>query len=261
MTRGKRLAGIALLVAIAGTAMAWGAGATKVSEKFHVKAVKDGGGAVSCPQGKVPMNGGFTLQQTSSSLELRSSYPTERGWEVAVRNIEHEKRSGSADAVCTDADLKIVTERKTLSVEDAQVNAKCPKGSNAIAGGGKLFGKQGAVLIGSFPAGDGKTWGSRWTLFEPDTKLEAFAICDKHARGYEVVSDSAPLTAMPRGVPDSGTARAVCPDGTGIAGGGFFRNNFQTFYESSGPKGDGWEVSANGFTGESVNAYATCVKD
>ena len=248
-------------------AVAGAVGTTVVKRNFNVHQVDTGGGSVACPQGKDSTSGGFTLQQTDTSLEVQASHPTRKGWSVEVRNIEHAKRSGTVIALCKKGQgLSIRTKKHTTDQADTdvQVTAKCPDGSKAVGGGGELTGGEpafgNAFQIGSFPASAGHAWATRWRFPSGgEVDLKAYAICDENARGYNVVEDDDEIQAPEPPYFGDGTALATCKGHDKLAGGGYFRSDEKTYYTKIGPKGSGWNVTANGFVGGPILSFAICV--
>ncbi len=235
-------------VAVAGSIVAVAAASTIVHKSFTIPLDKPVAHTVSCPDGKRPASGGFTLSQHVTSVETRGSGPANRKWRVQVLNDEHDKGSGTVIALCA-KDKGLVVRSKAVRTAptdtDVQLTVHCPKGSMAIGGGGKAGSGAGANQLGEFPTNAGKAWGTRWRLAGAEAvSLKAYAICDRRIRGYNIVEASG--TFQPKRIFfGPATAVAKCEGTDKLAGGGYFRLDPLTFFTRVGPKGQGWEASAN----------------
>ena len=112
-------------------------------------------------------------------------------------------------------------------------------------------------LRGSFPAGDQRSWGARFSNF-PEGKIEAFVVCDRSPHGLEVVVGS--VTSDPprhRGGTATVTAKAECSQGARPVGGGQVSAS-NTNYRQSRPVRGAWKVTADAAEGVMVTAYGVC---
>jgi len=222
------------------------------------------GGAVACRDGETPTGGGFKLDQRldpPERLAVHSTYPSGKRWKVEAYNFEGTTQGGSAIAVCSKADDLFVRTKSADTggvEEEAQVTARCPDGSKALGGGGKGPGDN-TFLRGSFPAGDSRSWGARFSN-SPAGKIQAFVVCDRSPHGLEIVVGSA--TSDPprrRGGFATVTAKAECSQGALPVGGGHTSAS-STSYRQSRPVKGAWRVTADAFEGVMVSAYAVCQK-
>ena len=223
------------------------------------------GGGASCGEGKTPTGGGFELDQRldpPERLAIHSTYPSGKRWKVEAYNFEGTPQGGSAIAVCSKDDSLFVRTKSANAGgvdEEAQVTARCPDGSKALGGGGKGPGDN-TFLRGSFPAGDGRSWGARFSNF-PGGKIKAFVVCDRNAHGVEIEVGN--VTSDPprrRGGVATVTAKAECERGASPVGGGHVSSASSTTYRQSRPVKGAWRVRADASEGVNVTAYAVCRK-
>jgi hypothetical protein len=216
------------------------------------------GGAVACKRGQVPTEGGFTLEQ-DPLLAVHSTYPAGKRWKVEAYNLEGAEGTGSAIALCKSSKGLFVrsktAEHQGDSRED-QVVARCPKGSSALGGGGRGPG-QNQRMRGSFPEGDGRSWGARFDNVSDGDRMEAFVVCDKHANVSIVQTSDAPKAK--RGSREA-SVDAECDANTDLVGGGFYSPSNATYYRESRPAGNAWRVKAIAGTSVSVSSFAVCRK-
>jgi hypothetical protein len=230
--------------------VALAAASTTVKKNFTVEGETNSSHSVSCPKGDLATSGGFTLQQTPTSLEVQASRAAGRKSTVQARSIEIVERSGSVIAMCAkDKGLVVKSKAHTAAATDTdvQVTVHCPKGSMAIGGGGQVTSSGFANQLGSFPTSAGRSWATRWNL--PGTQemgLKAYAVCDKRIPGYNIVEASGALQPLAkRAYISHGTALAKCEGNDRLVGGGYFHLDRGTYFTRVGPKGQGWEASAN----------------
>jgi hypothetical protein len=232
------------------------------TDHFNIGSGATEGGSVACGKGDSVTGGGFSLKQTSTEhIRIHSSYPANRGWKAEGYTLDAPGR-GSVSAVCAKDNslfLKTKTKKVPEGVEEGQAFAHCPKGSKALGGGGNSPGNN-AGLRGSFPGGDGRSWGARYDVYSPPARIKAFVVCDPHPRGITVVEDDVVAPAARRGTRSDVTAKAQCPEGSKVLGGGHYSSDDFTYYLSSGPTNQTWRVVASAYPNTTVIAYGACKK-
>ena len=148
-----------------------------------------------------------------------------------------------------------VTAQTTLAASAtgyAEVN--CPSGSVVVGGG--FGGTNGLVVYNSSPSSDG------WRAYAKNTtglnrQLNVYAICLHNTAG------SSSFETNQISVPAGGTARAkaTCPSGSIITGGGFASHPSRHWVYATLKSGTGWEAWARNISGvnQNLTAYAVCL--
>jgi hypothetical protein len=222
---------------------------------------------------------------------LRQTYPisdrtgviafgnTAIGWQAASSDFTDRVASFS---ICAESDLAALIDMQYESAESVGIaRAFCPAGTLVLGGGGFVetptglpFQKE--VLRETYPVSDatgtiafGTTaigWQAASSNFE-DTVV-AFAVCATPTPANSVV-------AQYPGADDTGVARAFCPPGTTLTGGGGFVEPPGVPFEEKklrqthpisdstgviahGTNAIGWQVASSDFTG-AVKSIAICV--
>jgi hypothetical protein len=161
------------------------------------------------------------------------------------------------------ATARIKTESKSASVptdQNAKASAKCPRGSEAVAGGFDVPGVNSTIEATVFHFGSKRGGGRKWKTQShnfggPDRNMKSIAYCDTHQPNLSVESKSKSLD------PGNGSVTASCPRGSEAISGGWATkgDSLQLAFESRRKGERKWKVSALNFgdTGPLV-AFVYC---
>jgi hypothetical protein len=149
----------------------------------------------TCPTGTVPYGGGGWVDDhgtpVASGMYNHGSYPTARGWTVAMTGDLTEAHTMMASTHCLPRSRfgKIVTVTDTVTgpntgtLTTVQAGARCPAGYFAFAGGAwfhsadSTFPVWRGYLWVSTMAADDQGWYAQGQTFQPGTQLSAVVRC------------------------------------------------------------------------------------
>jgi hypothetical protein len=228
---------------------------------------------ISCPMGKVVLDGGATVTATFGDVFLNGSYPeATTGWGVDVNNANLIDASFEVWAVCADQNgagmYTVVQSPFTIAVDagtQALATAVCPAGTRVLGGGAASTSSDTAVNLNSsypFKRRVGASTQFSWQVemnnaSANQTGVIPVAICGRE-RGYRFVKG--PAVSNPAG--QSTSASATCPGATVPIGGGLVSKsgNVLTNLIEAAPTSTGWlSQEGNGdVTGHKIVPYAIC---
>ena len=184
----------------------------------------DFGAQVFCPEGLVPLGGGFTFFGgfASDGERIESSIPLPTGWEGHYDNSG--TRTGdhfAVEAICAQQPPGYTVAFKTVANPAHTKNvaiAHCPRGTKLLSGGSQTTGDTiDLVLLSASPMDEHRYKAVMWNGSERDEQLTAFAVCAQRPPRYTIVTAGfTDDTAGP--VTDIGGAQ--CPARTRVIGGG-----------------------------------------
>ncbi|MFG3379385.1 hypothetical protein [Streptomyces sp. NPDC047999] len=189
---------------------------------------------------------------------VRANAPTRAGDGWTVQQL---KGKAQAVALCVPADEAPSVAVSDPSADGQAVKATCPSGTR-VAGGGFFSNvfhyANGGTIYDYVRSSSPSRAGDGWLAQQVKGKVQAVALCAPEDRAPSVV------VSDPSG--DAQAARATCPSGRRVVGGGFFSNVFHyanggTMYDavlanSPSRAGDAWV--AQQMKGK-VQAVALCV--
>src|SRR5436190_17261121 len=211
MSKGSRGRGIRrgrlALGAVAGIAVLLTAGIAAAKLKTISKQATFGaaGGTLSpkCPRGSEAVSGGFanpdfdpTASGGSQFLPIASRRKLRRSWKTSVVNEESESGTLVAYAYCDKHKPDLEARSQTVALDPEQlgsVTARCPSGSEAVAGGFASPDFIDPAAPGVLPVASKRTGERGWkaTGYNTDTepgRLRAFAYCDASEPNLRVKS-------------------------------------------------------------------------
>ncbi len=155
-------------------------------------------GSVTCPGAEVPAGGGVLVSSTSLFANVNSSYPLHHGWTAAVNNTSGSDTSATVYATCINKKLAYEVTSTTTdnpSGSQTQGSAACKGRRQALGGGASSSSSSAEVNVaGSYTAGN-QYIAIMNNASIGDDSLTVYAICEKVARDYEMISSS--LDASP----------------------------------------------------------------
>lgn len=231
----------ASVIAVAVLLSAAMASEVSAQEAQYVSRYRTGVARAVCPDGMPVLGGGGLVERPGGAFEeksLRQTYPlsdraggpavgtTAIGWQVASSDFTGEVR---AIAVCAGGWLAAAVSVQYVAAEATGMSrAFCPAGTTVIGGGGfveadKEGGEKPVQLRQTHPISDNTgviAWGPNaigWQAASSDftDTVVAFAVCAASALGAKIEVDY-------RSAESTGVARAFCPAGTTVTGGGGF---------------------------------------
>lgn len=279
-------------VAIAVLLGAWMAAEASAQEAQYVSRYETGLARVFCPDGMPVLGGGGLVERPHGMYEeksLRQTYPlsdkageiaggtTAIGWQVASADFTGEVRTF---AVCAGTRLAAAISVQYVAGEaTGMARAFCPAGTKVVGGGGfveaeKPGGLKAVKLRQTYPISDDTgviAWGPNaigWQAASSDftDTVVAFAVCADVTLGAKV-------DIQYRSAEDTGVARAFCPAGTTVTGGGGFVETspfapvaLRETYPISDATGViaydgnaiGWQAASSNFA-DTVVGFAICV--
>ncbi|WP_042176687.1 hypothetical protein [Streptomyces sp. NBRC 110035] len=227
---------------------------------------------VSCPAGKVAINGGAEASATPSdydSVALVSSYPspwTTTLWVASARNFSGQPSTVTAWAICArkPSGYEVVQAPSSQVPVDQPVTLSCPAGKVAFSGGAEIQSDR-SSLTKSYPA-----------AFNSAKQPTQWVVAGRNAANSTVGVEASAVCADPITDVTWSTGRAtsnspaggflVCPDGRQVVGGGASASGPESVLISSKPglksegaRSDGWWGQAGGFYEPlTVDVYVAC---
>jgi hypothetical protein len=219
-------------------------------------------GSVTCPGAKVPLSGGALVAATDLDVNLGGVFPKGQAWKAVVNNASATPTTFRVWAVCAQRPAGytvVVNKIQASTFSQTRNQAVCPKGLDAIGGGGSTSSTQTDVnLATSAPIG-AVSWSSNVNNGSGlIVTWKAYAICVSPLPGYNLQINLA--VTVPSGTERA--ARTDCPSPSLPIGGGSATGSADTAQSlnSDWPTSAGWEVFQNNDSLNSVfvNVWVVC---
>jgi hypothetical protein len=253
------------LLAVAG--LASGGPLKEKSTTFTVPGGQSADGTAKCKKGQEAVAGGFEVQgegnQTTVALDLHRE--GKRKWHLGAQNGTMGDSSATVYVYCDKSEPGLKTVSKSAQVSagstalSVPVEARCPKGSEAVRGG---FAGSTEAFPQASSRVDKRTWEVEFGVEEGTENVTVFAYCNKKEPGLKQRSGT-----IVGADDETDSTSASCKRKQKLRSGGFDlefdeAQSDGAFALASRRNGKRtWEVTGTAFVGTpDITAYAYCDK-
>lgn len=211
---------------------------------------------VTCPSGSVVVSGGFAHE---IGIRVWHSMQNGNGWRIHANNSTGTEKKLTIYANCMhNSGGSTDLEFDQLNINpngNTNIKVDCPSGS-VVTGGGWIIGTSDTVRVyNSSQSGNGwQIWVSNSANDSPLTNVYAICLSGVSGSTYQTSPTSVSISGN-----TTGYAKASCPSGEYLTGGGFALQDDLNVYNTS-KRPDGWINYARNSSGDNriMYTYATC---
>ena len=278
---GKVRRAVPAVLGLAAVAVLAAPAAAKLKTVSNSTAITTGAPTITakCPRHTEAVSGGFANPQFSTSGSTSEIFPFQsqrgsaRAWKGSAFNEESESGRFIVFGYCDPHQPGLVARSKERGIDSSEVvsvTAKCPRGSEAVAGGFSnpdFDNFQSASSADAFPSASKRVGERRWKVTAynqgsgPGT-IVSVVYCDTAEPGLTTRTKDVSIADN-----ELGSATAKCPKGRKAVSGGFEGHAVDVTsigalgafpYVSKRLPSRGWKTSAEGSGDSTLTSFAYC---